>query len=343
MRPVPLLLLSLLSACQERTTSDIPVPLAVEVATVTQGTNGEGFSYPARIAYDREVALSPRIGGLIRAMPITVSQRLRAGALVIALDATPYRAALARADADARRTARKAALDAALVGAGATAELDAKDAADVADAARASRAAAAHDLASARVIMPFAGVVLTKSADIGSTVAAGQSVATVADLSSPLIARVSVPLEAARDIRLGRQASVSVGGQRLDGHVIRVGAAADTMSGTVEVVVKLAAAGSNFGLVSGAAGSVRFAGSGNERAGVDDEQHIPAEALVDADGSIAQVFLVDRSGNARLTAVRLLGPSDDGWRVSGLPASARVITAGAGFVADGQRVSVSKR
>lgn len=343
MRPVPLLLLSLLSACQERTTSDIPVPLAVEVASVTQGTNGEGFSYPARITYDREVALSPRIGGIIRAMPVIVGQRLHAGALIVALDATPYRAALVRADADARRTARKAALDKALVVAGATAELDAKDAADAADAARASRTAAAYDLASTRLIMPFAGVVLAKSADIGSTVAAGQSVATVADLSSPLIARVFVPFEAARGMRPGRPASVSIGGQRLDGYVMRVGATADTASGTVEVVVRLGAVGSKFGLVSGAAGSARFAGSGNEGATADEEQHIPAEALVDADGPIAQVFLVDRSGTARLTAIRLLGPSDDGWRVSGLPASARVITAGAGFVADGQRVSVSKR
>lgn len=338
-----LLLLCLLPGCGEPSNPDTTALLAVEVVPVTQGTNADGLSYPATIAYDREVALSPRVGGMIRAMPVTVGQRLRAGSLVATLDATIYRAALARADADARRAARKAALDTALVAAGATAERDAKDAIDMAEAARAARTAAAFELASTRLTMPFAGMVLAKSADIGTTVAAGQQVATVADLTSPLTARVSVPIEVARGIRLGRPAVVSVGGQNFDGRVLRVSAAADTTSGTVEIVVKLGAVGPSAGLFSGAVGSARFAGSGNERGGADEEQNIPAEALVDAVGPIGHVFLVDRSGTARLTEVRLLGPGDEGWRISGLPTGARVITAGAGIVANGQRVSVSKR
>lgn len=330
MRFMPPLLCLLLAACG-KPAPEAPAPLPVEVAMVGNGTAAQGAAYPARIAYDRETVLSPRLGGIVRAMPVSVGQRLGRGALIAALDDTPYRAALSRADADASRTARDAARDAALVSAGATAETDAKDAASAAQAARAARQAAAYDLASARLTMPFPGIVLAKSADIGATVAPGQPVASVADTASPLIARVSAPANAARNLQRGAPATISVDGQTITGHVLRIGAASDAASGTVEVDVALDA---GHGLTSGAAGSAQFA-----TAMADGEQHIPAEALVDSQNGTGHVYLVT-AGVARLTALRVLGMGDSDVRVAGLPLGAKVITAGAGFVADGQRVTV---
>jgi hypothetical protein len=52
------------------------------------------------------------------------------------------------------------------------------------------------------------------------------------------------------------------------------------------------------------------------------------------------VLVVDAQGKARRRAVTFEGFEGDFARVSGLPPGAKVITAGAGFVSDGQAVLV---
>lgn len=333
-----------LLGCSDVAPTDELTPLPVEVATVVEASGEKSGVYPARIAYDREAILSPRVSGVIRRLPVTIGQRLKAGAVVLELDSTQYRATLARAEAEARRATRNANRDASLVDAGATAALDAQNNADQAIAARAARASAAYDLASTRLTMPFSGVVLAKSSDVGATVLPGQAVVTVADLGSSLIARALLPLEEARVVARGTPAKISVAGRIYDGRVLRVHPAADAHTGSVEVVVAITTPGAQSGPVSGAAGTVRLATYEAEGASAGGEQLIPAEALVDAHAGRSSVYLVDpRSRTAKLTKVRLLGPGDDGWRVSGLPVGSKVITSGAGFVQDGQRVTVATR
>ena len=62
---------------------------------------------------------------------------------------------------------------------------------------------------------------------------------------------------------------------------------------------------------------------------------------MEASGEHAFVLLLDPQTNkVRRTAVRFGGFDGDNALIAGLPAGARVITAGAGFVSDGQRVTV---
>lgn len=293
--------------------------------------------FPARIRYDREVVLSARVGGSIRAMPVSNGQMLAPGALVTAIDATPYRIALVRADAEADRAARDAARSRSLLGVGATSQAEVDSAEAAALIALAGKDAARYDLISARVVMPFGGVVLSKTVDVGTTVAPGQPLLSVADLGSPMIARAALPMQDARGIKPGSAAAINVAGRDYVGQVLRIGALAIAANGMIEVDVKLLAPAD---LISGTVGSVRFAGAASAAG----EQHIPAEALVDVKGEFGHVFRVDPRGNfARLTRIHLLGPADDGLRVAGLAAGTRVVTAGAGFLADGQRVTVLSR
>lgn len=333
-----------LFGCSDVAPVDEPPPLPVEVANVVEASGEKSGVYPARIAYDREVILSPRVSGVIRRMPATIGQRLKAGALVLELDSTLYQATLARAQAEARLATRNASRDASLVDVGAIAALDAQNNADQAIAARAARTSAEYDLASTRLTMPFPGVVLAKSSDVGATVLPGQAVVTVADLGSPLIARALLPLEEARAVARGTPAKISVAGRIYDGRVLRVHPAADARTGSVEVVVAITTPRGQSGPVSGAAGTVRVSTYELGGAFAGGEQLIPAEALVDAHAGRSSVYLLDqRSRTAKLTKVRLLGPGDDGWRVSGLPVGSKVITSGAGFVKDGQQVTVATR
>ena len=334
-RPLPAALLlpmiAVLAGCGRAPATQAPAPLPVEAAVVSGGTAETGATYGAVIAHDRETTLSPRVAGIVAAMPAQIGARLRRGALVAALDAAPYRAALARAQADAARLGRADARNGALLAAGAVAAAEVQDNAAATAAARAAVAGAAYDLASARVTMPFDGVILTRTADVGATVAPGQAVATVADLASPLVARAQVPATVAAGLRRGAVAEVQWPGGMVAAHVLRIGAASDPRAGTVEVDLALAPGAA---VASGTVGSVRLAAA-SAPAGA----HIPAEALADSHGGHGHVYVFDR-GVARLVQIAVLGIDDDDVRIAGLAPGARVITTGAGFVADGQRVEV---
>ena len=69
---------------------------------------------------------------------------------------------------------------------------------------------------------------------------------------------------------------------------------------------------------------------------------VPAEAILEANGARAFVMRYDaRAQVARRTAVSFGGVDGDDALIAGLPADARVITGGAGYVADGDRVTIS--
>ncbi len=257
-----------------------------------------------------------------------------------ALDATPFDAAAARQSAEVARLGRTASRYEALVPEGAVAEAQAKDARDALAAARAGLTAARYDAASARLAMPFPGIVLSRQAEIGETVAPGQPVATVADLRAPLIATAQVPAALAARLRPGMPAQLAVAGQpgAIGAHVLRIAGASDARSGTVAVDLALAGAPA---LASGTVGSVRFALPPDDATSAPEGVLIPAEALLEGQGERAFVYVIDSAGKARRRRVRLLGFADQSARVSGLPGGARVITAGAGFVSEGEAVTVT--
>jgi len=170
-------------------------------------------------------------------------------------------------------------------------------------------------------------------------VAAGQVVARVADLASPLVLRLPLAAREAARIRVGDRAQVTVddlSGQSLDGRVTRVGEAADTRTGAISVEIELSAPPAilRSGQVAHATLQVRAA-PGAATA----YTRIPAEAVLEASGQRGFVFRFDH-GRARRTPVTFGGFDGDDALVSGLADGTQVITAGAGFIADGEAVRV---
>lgn len=331
----------LLAGCAGTSETKTDQPLPVEVAQVDSVGTPVADAFPATVRRDREAALSFRVPGTLVAMPVRIGERLPAGALIAAIDATAYRAAVTRAEMDWARLERADRRNAGLVAAGAVAAADREDVGSARAAAAAALSAARYDLASARLAMPFAGVVLARAAEQGETVGAGQMVARVADLTSPLIARVAAPAAVAARLRPGAAARFQASGRSLQivARVRRIGAAADARTATVDVDVDLP---SGAAVALGEVGSASFDLPEDGQAAA--AQRIPAEALVAGRGDWGEVFLVDPARQtARRVRVRLLGFDGDALQVSGLPAGARVITSGAGFVAEGQKVRVSGR
>lgn len=306
------------------------------------GAGLPGESFAATIRRDREATLSFRLPGRLISSPPRDGARLGAGAIVASIDATPWRAALVRAQAEEDRLSRAAARYATLAPDGAVSDAQAKDARDALAAARAAVTAARYDVSSATLTMPFAGVVLSRRAEIGETVAGGQAVAMVADLSSPLIATAQLPAGRAAGLRRGGSAQVTVPGmdRAIAARVIRIGAASDARAGTVAVDLALEGAPA---LPSGLSASVSFEGgtAGPAASAAPGIAAVPAEAILDTDGARAFVYVIDRQSRARRVAVTFAGFDDRMARVGGLAPGAKVITAGAGFVGEGEAVRVT--
>ncbi|WP_226017010.1 efflux RND transporter periplasmic adaptor subunit [Novosphingobium sp. FKTRR1] len=325
--------------------AEIPA-LPVQVAPVqgaggatgdAAGAQGEA-TFSATIHHDREAQLAFRLPGRIAAYPVRIGDHLPRGGLLVSIEATAYAAASQRAAADLDRARRAAGRYAALALEGAAAGAQASDGADAARAAEAAAQAARYDLQSTRLVMPFAGAVIARRGEVGEVAAAGQSLVTVADTASPLVASVQVPVAVAQGLRAGQHASVALAsGQTLNARVLRKAAAADARSGLLQIDLVLPAGS---GAVSGTPASARFA-NGLGAANGSDVSTIPAEAVLEAQGDRGWVYVIDSGARARRKPVGLLGFVDREARITGLAAGARVITKGAGFVSEGQRVTVT--
>ena len=314
-----------------------PAPLAVRAITIAaaDGVPPAGQRFAATLHYDREADLSFRVPGRLTRMALQPGDRIAAGTVVAAIEPDAFAAAEAMHAAGAARDQRDAARIASLVGDGATSPAAADAARDAARASAAGLAGARYDLASTRLRAPFAGLVLARRAEQGETVNAGQAVVRVADRSSPQIAIADVPAPVAAHLQQGQMAQVWCGDAMapIVAHVWRIAGSADAHSGLVAVKVRLDAP---IALASGTPAAVDFARSGLPQA----QQRVPAEALIDAGTAGASLWLIDRGGHARRQQVRFFGFDDRDALVAGLPVGARVITAGAGFVGEGQLVAV---
>ena len=317
-----------------------PVPVQMAVVRPEGTATASGAAFTAVLHHDREARLAFRLPGRIEALPARIGNRLPQGAVVARLEPDVYAAAAQRAAADAARAGRAAERLAGLARDGAAPGAQAGDARDLATAAEAGLAAARADLKATRLTMPFPGTVIERLAEQGEVVGAGQALLTIADTASPLLARAQVPAALAARLRPGQAGTVRLAdGRELAARVLRKAAGADARTGLA--TVELALAGSS-GALSGAPASVRFPTAASGPDAADGVQRIPAEALIEAQGSTAYVYVIDQGGHARRRPVRLLGLADRDARIAGLPADARVVTLGAGFVRDGQRVEVTR-
>ncbi len=316
------------------------LPTPVEAAQVAAPNTAAAVSGTGTLERRREMALSFRIAGVLTRMSVEAGDSVRAGQVIATIDPANLDARQQQTSADLERARRDVERDKALFEKGYVSRQRLDDRQSVLKSAQAAYSSASFDRRWAQLVSPASGVVLARTAQTGEVVQPGQVVARVADLTSPLVLRLPLAARDAARVRVGDSARVKVedlGGQLLDGTVTRVGEAADTRTGAVTVEIELAGRPElRSGQIANAELSVRAASPAS--AGVAFAR-IPAEAVLEAQGARAFVLRLDR-GVARRTAVSFGGFDGDDALVSGLADGAQVITAGAGFVSDGEKVRV---
>ncbi|MDP1873263.1 efflux RND transporter periplasmic adaptor subunit [Phenylobacterium sp.] len=327
---------SVLAACgggAEPPAAQAPAP-AVEAAAVRAASAQTLITATGALARQREAQLAFRVPGVITSLTVDEGDVVRAGQVIAQLDPTAVEAGRQQAKAALDRARRDLERDQALFDKGFVSRQRIDDRKSALSAAEAAYSAAAFDRRWATLTAPTAGVVLSRAAAAGQVVQPGQAVVTIADAGSPFVLRVPVPDRQATRIAQGATAQVEVGDQTLPGRVILIGGASAAGAGTVDVEIEIAAAP---GLRSGQVGRAQIAASAPRTA--DGFSRIPAEAIQEAENGRAFVLRLD-GDVARRTAVTFGGFDGDDALVAGLAPGARVITAGGGFVGDGDKVQV---
>lgn len=324
-----------LSACGDgpAETPKAAPPPAVEAAPVRGAETTATVTATGALERQREAQLSFRVPGVITALNVEEGDAVRRGQVLARIDPTAVEAGRQQARAALDQARRNFERDKTLFDQGFVSRQRLDDRQSALEAAEAAYAAASFDRQWATLVAPYDGVVLARPAAPGQVVQPGQAVLVVTDAASPLVLRAPVPDQSAAAIRMGAQARVQIGERELQGRVIQIGAQAGRATGTVDVDIEIPPGPDlRSGQVASADISVPSAGGAAYA-------RIPAEAIQEADNGHAFVLRLD-NGVARRTRVTFGGFDGDDALVGGLAPGSQVITAGGGFVGDGDKVQV---
>lgn len=325
-----------LAACSPAGDPAPAPPATVETAQAEPDGVGGGLAVSGTLERQREMNLAFRVGGVMTALAVDAGDPVSAGQVLARIDPSAVNARVTQSEADLERARRDLRRDETLFAQGYVSNQRLEDRRSAVKAAQAAYDAAAFDGRWSRLVAPASGVVLERSAQVGEVVQPSQTVLRVADLSSPLVLRVPVADRDLRRIASGQPVTATIDalpGQVLSGRVVRIGQGADPRTGAIVVEVELPGRPE---LRSGLTAKATFPTA----AAGDDSVRVPAEAILEAQGGRAHVYRLQGDRAVR-TPVVFLGFEGDHARVRGLAPGEKVITAGGGFIADGERVRVA--
>lgn len=194
--------------------------------------------------------------------------------------------------------------------------------------ARSQQESAAALYSFSRIVSPIDGVVAARSVDEGTLVMPGAPLFTVEDTAQYQL-EASLPEQFVSRASAGQQVSVTIGGEKLTGHVAEVVPTSDVMSRTFQVKIDLPR---DCRCRSGQYGQAQFPVGEVKRLVV------PRSALV-AQGQLEGIFVINTEGRAELRLVRTGKEFVDRVEIlAGLTEGERVATSQLERLRDGVRV-----
>ncbi|MFK7830748.1 MAG: efflux RND transporter periplasmic adaptor subunit [Congregibacter sp.] len=276
--------------------------------------------------------VSAETDGRVVARPVERGDRVESGALLCELapderkaDVLEAKARLASAEIEYRGAQE-------LRGKQLVSQISIAQLAAALESARANLARQELNLARARIVAPFSGVVEELHMDIGDLAAVGAPCATLIDLD-PLLIEASVSERDIEYISVGSvvRARTSTD-QRLEGQVTFVGSQSDPATRTYPVEITVP--NPDYRIRAGLTTVVSV-----ETDTVLAHRVSPSLFTLDDTGVIG-LRAVDRNNRVVFHPVTIVEDATEGAWVTGLPGVVRLITVGQEFVSDGQLVQV---
>lgn len=335
-----------LAACGDGAAQDTPdAPVPVRTAPVERGGLATTVSAPATYGPAEEISLAFKVGGVVARVAVEAGDRVEAGALMAALELDEIEAGVNQARAGAEKARRDLARAERLYRDSVAPLVALEDARTAAEVAEAELERARYNRRHAEIRAPGAGVVLERRVEGGETVGAGTPLLVLGTEGRPGVVRLGLPDRDRVRVGVDDPAVVTfdaLPGRSYTGRVSRVGAAASPRTGTWEVEVALDDAE---GLVPGLVGRVEIRGSGGTGDGAE-VALVPVEAILEAGDAEGAIFVLEDASDGEVSIARRrpvrIGALRDG-RIAvlgGLEGVDQVVTAGAAWLDDGQRVRV---
>ncbi|NJD31224.1 MAG: efflux RND transporter periplasmic adaptor subunit [Gammaproteobacteria bacterium] len=321
-----------------------PAPAAatpVRTAIVESVDVGNAVRSVGVLAPRDEFRLSFKVGGVIDSIAVDAGDAVRKGQVLALIKRAEVDAAVAQASEATEKARRDLERGQRLRADEVATEEQVQDLTTAYNVARANLEAARFNARFARIEAPGDGVVLQKLAEANELVQAGQPVLVLGGTGAGWIVRTALADRDAVRVNVGDVARVAFDafpGREFAGKVTRVGSSADPLTGTFEVEIDVAPDGARF--VRGLVAKVSLDISDGDAAGI--RTVVPVTAIVEANGAVATVYLLDaQAGVARRRQVTV-GPlvGDRVIVTAGLAAGDRVVTDGAAWLADGKPVHV---
>jgi RND family efflux transporter MFP subunit len=288
-----------------------------------------------------EMRLSFKVGGVIETMGVEAGDRVQAGETLAVLKRTEVDAAVAQASEGVEKARRDLERARQLRADEVATQEQVEDLTTAYNVARANLQAVQFNARFARIEAPADGVVLQRLARANELVQGGQPVLVLGSTDAGWIVRVGLADRDAVRVNPGDAASIAFDAfpdRRFEGRVSRIGSSADPHTGTFEVEIDVAPDGARF--ARGLVAKVEIALQG--AAGGAAQTLVPVTALVEADGPVATVYVLDATqGVARRRNVTV-GPivGERVVVVEGLQPGEQVVTDGATWLTDGRAVRV---
>jgi len=198
------------------------------------------------------------------------------------------------------------------------------------EAARARLERIRIEITNTEIRAPIDGILEFRKVEVGDYVKNNTEVATLVDID-PIVVSGQIPQQAVARLKVGGMVGVRfVTGEVREGRIRFIAATADAATRTFKVEADVA--NRDLKLPAGLSAELRIV-TGTVMA------HLISPALLSlgADGSLS-VKAVDESGVVKTHAIEVVRAETGGLWVSGLPAQARIITRGQGFVRAGDKV-----
>jgi multidrug efflux system membrane fusion protein len=311
----------------------------VRVAPVISAALGDSLHAVGLLTPKDEARLSFKVGGVVESIRVEEGAAVRAGQLLAVLKQAEIAAAVEQSRQAAAKAERDVARAKALYADGVATLEQVQDLSTAASVAAAAQRSAEFNAAYARIVAPAAGVVLRKLAEANELVQAGHPVLVLGGAGRGWIVRVGLADRDAVRVRPGDPARVTFDAwpdRSFEGRISNVASSADPATGTFAIEVQVEPADARF--VQGLVAKVTLSPANSRTANV-----VPLQALVEANGNEASVFVLDPARRiVRRVTIRIGRMSGGEVEVlDGLAPGTEVVIDGAAFLENGESVRIA--
>lgn len=329
-----------LSACstEPNDMADVSDATPVRVSTVRIGAAAAPINTRGKVAAAKEMQLSFKTGGFIARVAVREGERVSRGQLLAELALDEIKAQSAQADALAAKAQRDLQRMERLYAEEVVSLESLQNTRTQAEIAESARAATNFNLRYSRITAPSDGLILRRFKEERELVVPGQPVISLGADNEGYVIRAALSDRELVQVAIGDSAQIQLDAypnRTLNGEVREIAGAADSVSGLFPIEISLE--DSDLRLSSGLVAKVQLQ---PRSASAGQRVYAPIAAVVEGVGRTAHIFVRD-GDTARKRRVEIDFIVDEEVALlDGIDLQSEVITEGALYLQDGERIRV---